>query len=174
MKHFSLVILMLGMAFTLSAQNRAPSPSATIEQRVGLTDITVEYSRPGIKGRTLFTDNSPLAPLGKMWRTGANSATKVTFSADVKVGGKEVAAGSYALLTIPSASSWTINLYPYKESRWSTYRDATPAVSVMAAPVTMDSSIESFMIEFDELKDYSAAMILGWGNTIVPIPIEVN
>jgi len=75
----------------------APSPFSTVEQKVGLTDVTIEYSRPGIKGRTVFGD---LVPYGKTWRTGANAATKVSFSTDVMIDGKNLAKGTYALYTV--------------------------------------------------------------------------
>ena len=175
MKYLVLLFTITALTFTsMTAQDRAPSPAATTIQKVGLTDITVEYSRPGLKGRTAFADGSALAPLGKMWRTGANSATKITFSEDVKVGGKMLAAGSYAITTVPSATQWTVNFYPHTATRWSTYQDATPAASVMTEAATMDSPIESFMISFDEIKDYSAVLIMGWANTIVPVTITVN
>ena len=82
-----------------------PSPKATVEQRVGLTDISVEYSRPGVRGRTIFGD---LVPFGKTWRTGANSNTKVTFSSDVSIDGQTLNAGSYGLYTVPNENSWEI------------------------------------------------------------------
>ena len=85
----------------------SPSPACTIKQRVGLTDIEVVYSRPGIKGRQIF---GSLVPYDKVWRTGANNATKITFSTPVKLNGQDVAAGSYALYTIPGEDEWTIIL----------------------------------------------------------------
>jgi len=78
------------------------------------------------------------------------------------------------MTTIPGATSWTVNLYPYTASRWTTYRDATPTASVTATPVKADFDIETFMISFDMIKDYSAVLVLGWGNTIVPINVTVN
>lgn len=175
MRHIILLVLFAGFStFSLSAQNRAPSPAGKTVQTVGLTEITVEYSRPGLKGRVALAEGSALAPLGKMWRTGANAATKITFDKDVKVGGQDVAAGSYAVITIPGASEWKVNLYPYKASSWRSYSEAEPAVSVMAGAATMDSPIETFMITFDEIKDYSAVLIMGWSTTIAALPIEVN
>src|SRR5690349_17359739 len=83
----------------------APSPTGTIKQRVGLTDIEVVYSRPGAKGRTVF---GSLVPYDALWRTGANASTDITFSTDVKLGGAAVPAGTYALFTIPGKSEWTV------------------------------------------------------------------
>src|SRR5215469_17883169 len=83
----------------------AASPASTIKQRVGLTDITVVYSRPGIKGRTVF---GGIVPYDKVWRTGANAATKITFSTPVKLEGNDIPAGTYSLFTIPGKDDWTI------------------------------------------------------------------
>jgi len=85
----------------------APSPAATVKQRVGFTDIEVNYSRPSMRGRKIF---GSLQPYGEIWRTGANNATKITFSTPVKFGGAEVPAGSYALFSIPGESEWTVIL----------------------------------------------------------------
>ncbi|HEY0714471.1 MAG TPA: DUF2911 domain-containing protein, partial [Polyangia bacterium] len=84
-----------------------PSPNAKVSQRVGFTDISVDYSSPGVKKRKVWGE---LVPLDKMWRTGANASTKVTFSKDVVIGDKPVPAGTYALLTIPGKKSWTLVL----------------------------------------------------------------
>lgn len=174
MKQFCLLFLMIGLTYSSAiAQDRAPSPAATVEQKVGLTDITVTYSRPSVKGRTIFAD-SGLVPYGKTWRTGANAATKITFSDAVKVEGAELAAGEYAITTVPGPDSWKINFYPYKESRWTSYNEATPSASVTVSPGKLEQPIESFIIAFDGLKDYSATMMIGWENTIVPVGITVN
>ena len=83
----------------------AASPACTLKQRVGLTDIEIVYSRPGVKGRTIF---GGIVPYGQVWRTGANQATKITFSTPVKLEGTEIPAGTYALFTIPGENEWTI------------------------------------------------------------------
>ena len=107
-----------------------PSPSAKIEQVIGLTDVSVEYSRPGMKGRTIYGD---LVPYDKLWRTGANKNTMITFSDDVKVGGKELKAGSYAIFTKPGKENWEVIFYSDTEN-WGTPRewdDAKVAAKVM-------------------------------------------
>ena len=173
MKYTLFTLLFISLSFSVIAQNRAPSPAATIEQRVGLTDISVVYSRPSMKGRTIFGTDG-LVPFGQMWRTGANSATKVTFSDDVEINGAKVTKGSYALTTIPTTSSWTVNLYPYEASSWSSYKEAEATASVQAASTPIDESVESFMIAFDNLTDNSAIMYLMWEKTIVPIEVKVK
>src|SRR5690606_17512658 len=110
MKKITLLFSALFVCAITYAQVTAPaaSPFSKIEQQVGLTDVTVEYSRPSMKGRTIFGD---LVPYGRVWRTGANTRTKITFSNDVMVNGKELKKGSYGLLTIPNANQWDIVFY---------------------------------------------------------------
>ncbi|MDG2449746.1 MAG: DUF2911 domain-containing protein [Saprospiraceae bacterium] len=175
MKNLFLLFTILFAGLTLSAQdeNRAPSPSSTVMQKVGLTDIMVEYSRPGVKDREIFSEDG-LQAYGKMWRTGANTATKITFSDDVKVEGNDIKAGSYSITSVPGAKSWKVNLYPYDGTRWSSYRDTTPAASMMITPEQIGSSVESFLIDINDLRDHSATMYLVWEKTAVPIKIEVK
>lgn len=150
----------------------APSPFSTVEQKVGLTDVTIEYSRPGIKGRTVFGD---LVPYGKTWRTGANAATKVSFSTDVMIDGKNLAKGTYALYTVPEKDNWTIIFYSdYNQGGvprdWN--EDAV-ALKFMAAAQQMPVTVENFMINIDALTNSSGRMFLVWENTIVGFDIKV-
>lgn len=170
----ALAILSL-LAFDLNAQIRtpAPSPTAELKQAVGLTDVTINYSRPGVKDRVIFAEDG-LVPFGKIWRTGANSATKFTFSDDVKLGGKEVKAGSYAVLTIPNAEEWTINLYKYESGNFGSYTEKDPDVSLTAKPEVLPIKLESFTIDIGYLRNNSANIALIWDNTLVPIPLEVD
>ena len=110
MKKLLLITLAFTMSYAVNAQisTPAPSPFSTIEQKVGLTDVTLEYSRPAMRGRTIFGN---LVPFGKIWRTGANANTKITFSEDVMVGDKTLKAGSYAIFTIPQADKWEVVFY---------------------------------------------------------------
>jgi hypothetical protein len=109
-----------------------------------------------------------------MWRTGANSATKITFSDAVTIGDGELAAGSYAILTKPGADTWDINFYPYEASSWSSYSEKSPAVTIKATSKMLPNSVESFLIAIDDLKDYSASVILRWEKTVVSFPIGVK
>ncbi len=151
----------------------APSPSASLKQTVGLTDISVEYSRPSVKGRTIFSADG-LVPFGKIWRTGANSAVKITFSDDVTVEGKALEAGSYAILTRPGATSWDINFYPYESSGWGSYVEKDPAASVTVHSHQMTEKVESFLIVFDELSSDGGTLGFLWENTYVPVKIGVE
>ena len=113
--HLKTTVLALAVGLSVSqfAQAQqlkvpAPSPSQTIKQAFGLSEITIEYSRPGVKGRTIYGD---VVPFGKVWRTGANASTKITFGDDVKLEGNDVKAGTYALYSVPNKDSWELMLY---------------------------------------------------------------
>ena len=176
MKKGLLTIFAIAIAtFSMTAQISTPdaSPGAKMEQKVGLTTVTIEYSRPSVKDRTIFAEDG-LVPYGEMWRTGANAATKVTFSDDVKVAGKDLPAGSYALLTKPGANVWNVHFYKYDKSDWSSYKSQTPTVAVDAKPVKIDGKVETFLINIGELTSNSAHLELGWDNIMVAVPFEVE
>jgi hypothetical protein len=150
----------------------APSPVCTIKQRVGLTDIEVVYSRPSMKGRQIF---GSLVPFGQVWRTGANNATKVTFSTPVKLNGTEVPAGSYALYTIPGEDEWTVILNKGVGKSGTQYDEKDDVFRFKATPVQLpDTSIETFTIEFNHLRDESAVLNLVWDKTVVPVKLEIE
>ena len=159
------------ICITVNAQDGpAPSPLSKVTQMAGTTEITIEYSRPSLKGRTIFPD---LHKYGEIWRTGANAATKITFNKDVKVEGKSLSAGSYAILTKPGATTWEVMFYPYEESRWNTYSSKDPAASVTVNSQQIDCEVESFMIDINELRDDSAVLGFIWGSTYVPVSLGV-
>ncbi|HOY13975.1 MAG TPA: DUF2911 domain-containing protein, partial [Saprospiraceae bacterium] len=115
MRNFFLIVLLCAAVFStdLLAQNGpSPSPGAKTTQTIGTTDVTVAYSRPSIKGRKIFGE---LVPFDAVWRTGANSATKITFSKDVKVEGQALPAGDYALFTTPGKTSWKIHFHKFDQ-----------------------------------------------------------
>ena len=149
-----------------------PSPKATVEQRVGLTDISVEYSRPGVKGRAVFGD---LVPYGKTWRTGANFNTKVTFSSDVSIDGQVLNAGSYGLYTVPNKNSWEVMFYSESDISgvprdW----DDTKVVAKTSVEVySMPMNVETFTITFDDVSGTSAVIGLLWEKTYIGIKFEV-
>jgi len=149
-----------------------PSPKATVEQRVGLTDVSVEYSRPGVKGRAIFGD---LVPFGKTWRTGANSNTKVTFSSDVSIDGQTLNAGSYGLYTVPNENSWEVMFYSESDNSgvprdW----DDTKVIAKTSVEVySMPMNVETFTITFDDVSGTSAVIGILWEKTYVGIKFEV-
>jgi hypothetical protein len=142
-----------------------------LKQRVGLTDIEVVYSRPGMKDRTIF---GSLVPYGQVWRTGANNATKITFSTPVKLNGTEIAAGSYSIYTIPGESEWTIIINKNTGQSGTQYDEKADVARFKATPVTLTKPMETFVIEFTDIRDESARLNLAWENTIVPIKFEVE
>jgi hypothetical protein len=173
---FSVFACGLMLASSLPAQTPnvefpAPSPACTLKQRVGLTDIEIVYSRPGVKDRAIF---GSLVPYGQVWRTGANNATKITFSTPVKLNGTEIAAGSYSIYTIPGESEWTIIINKNTGQSGTQYDEKADVARFKATPVTMTKPMETFVIEFTDIRDESALLNLAWENTIVPIKFEVG
>lgn len=150
----------------------AASPACTLKQRVGLTDVEIDYSRPGVKGRQIF---GGLIPYGQVWRTGANQATKIIFSTPVKLNGTEVPAGTYALFTIPGKDEWTIIISKGAE-QWGAYKysDKEDVVRFKATPVALEHAVDTFTIEFNKIKDDGSDLNLLWDKTEVPIKLEVD
>lgn len=150
----------------------APSPFSTLKQKVGLTDVTLEYSRPSMKGRTIFGD---LVPFGKTWRTGANANTKITFSTDVTIGEKNVAAGTYAVYTKPNEKSWDIMLYSDSDN-WGNPKEWDAAKVVASTNVEvqkMPMKIETFTATFDDLTNNNGVLGLLWEDVYVGMPFTV-
>jgi hypothetical protein len=175
-RFFSVFACGLMLASSLPAQTPkvdfpAPSPACTLKQRVGLTDIEIVYSRPGVKDRAIF---GSLVPYGQVWRTGANAATKITFSTPVKLNGTEIAAGSYSIYTIPGESEWTIIINKNTGQSGTQYDEKADVARFKATPVTLTKPMETFVIEFTDIRDESARLNLAWENTIVPIKFEVE
>jgi len=175
MKKLFILTLAIALCYSVDAQIKTPaaSPSAKIMQTVGLTDVTVEYSRPSMKGRTIFSADG-LVPYGKMWRTGANQVTKITFSDDVTVGEAKLGAGTYAITSVPTGSSWTVNFYEHESNSWSSYTEKTPTAAVRVSPQSTNNSVESFRISFENLKDTGADLTMAWSNTAVVVPVGVS
>lgn len=150
----------------------APSPSATLKQRVGLTDIEIVYSRPGVKGRDIF---GGLVSYGQVWRTGANQATKVTFSTPVKIEGKDVPAGTYGIFTIPDEDEWTV-IINKGSGQWGSYRydEKDDLVRVKVKPINLSHSVETFTIDINEIRDESAKLYLIWDDVCVPVKLEID
>jgi len=162
------------LALGTSAQIEAPqpSPAAKIEQKVGLTDVTLEYSRPAVRDREIFGE---LVPFGEVWRTGANANTKITFSDSVEIGGKNLAKGTYAIYTIPNKDSWEVLFYK-DASNWGNpqeWDDSKVALKATAKVETMPFSMESFGIFVNEISNGGAVLDFVWSNTSATLPFEV-
>lgn len=177
MKKLVLILCTVLVSYSIEAQinTPAPSPGSTLMQKVGLTDVTLEYSRPSMRGRTIFGD---LVPYDKIWRTGANARTKITFSEDVTIDGKEVKAGSYAIFTKPSANSWEVYFYTETDGGGTprNWDDSKVAAKVTAPVVKFppEMSVETFTITFDDLKADEATIGFLWSNVYVPVKFGVN
>jgi hypothetical protein len=173
MKKTILSLFLAAFAFSATAQinTPAPSPSQKIEQKVGLTDVTLEYSRPGMKGRTIFGD---LIPFDKVWRTGANQNTKITFSTDVTINGKELKKGTYAIYTKPGKQTWDVIFYA-DATNWGNpkkWDEMKVAAQVKANVQQMPMKIETFTMTFDALTNNSAVLGLIWENVYVGVKFE--
>ena len=176
LKNVSLLLIICAfLSFSLEGQIRtpAPSPSATFTQDVGLSKITVEYSRPSAKGRTIFSADG-LVPHDAIWRAGANAATKVTFSDDATVNGSELKGGSYAVLVTPRATSWDVHFYTYEGGNFGSYVEKTPAATVNAQVQKLPFNVESFTIAVGNLTSNSAHLEFMWENTYVGLNVEVE
>ena len=150
----------------------APSPTQTIKQDFGLSSIELSYSRPGMKGRKIFGD---LVPFGKVWRTGANQATTLTFGEDVTIGGKKVAAGKYGFVTIPDKNSWTLIITKQLDvTSPAGYKIDQDVVRVMAEPMKMKDDMENFTMQFANIKPGSCELQMMWENTIVSLPVTAD
>ena len=152
-------------------QTPQPSPSSQLFQTVGLTEISVKFSRPAKKGRAIF---GALVPYGKIWRTGANANTKLNFSTDFTVDGKILKKGTYALYTIPGEETWDIILYS-DATNWGIpkkWDDTKVAAKIRVTPIPMPINIETFTISFDDLTNDSAVIGIMWENVYVPLKIE--
>ncbi|WP_281752797.1 DUF2911 domain-containing protein [Neptunitalea chrysea] len=173
MKNITLAIICAFVGFMSYAQIKTPqaSPGAKIEQTIGLTEVTVTYSRPSMKGREIFGD---LVPYDKIWRTGANANTVITFSENVFFGNTEVEKGSYAIYTKPGKKSWEMYLYA-DTNNWGAPRDfdmekvvAKATAEVMEVPF----QVETFTIDFNNLRNSGADLEMIWSNVYVAFPIK--
>lgn len=168
----------LALPLQLSAQSSpvnfpAASPACTLKQRVGLTDIQVVYSRPGMKDRTIF---GGIVPYDTVWRTGANQATKITFSTPVKLEDNDIPAGTYSLFTIPGKDEWTIIINKDANQFGAfQYNSNNDLVRFTVTPRTLtDTTLDAFTIEFNRIRDDSAILMLIWDKTVVPIKLQVD
>lgn len=168
------MLAMMIANFVLEAQVKtpAPSPKATLEQVVGLTTVNIEYSRPSSKGRNVFGD---LVPYGKLWRTGANKNTIISFSEDVVIGGQTLKKGKYALFTTPKADVWEVIFYSDAEN-WGTpekFDDSKVALKTTATPENLSKKLETFTINIGALDNDSAQLEISWEKTMIAIKFEV-
>ena len=167
-----LTLLMSG-SLLAQIQTPAPSPLCKIEQKVGLSTVSIEYSRPSVRNRKIFGD---LVPYGKVWRTGANMATKFTISDDITVEGKKLPKGSYSLYTVPGEEEWDIIFYNEVNisgvPKVMDQTKETARIKVKAELLTYTT--ETFLIDINSVNQDNASMNIMWENTIVPIHLQFD
>lgn len=177
------IIIALFLAVNIGAYAQvsipAPSPSATLTTKIGLTDVKIAYSRPRTKGRKVFGAGKDfLTPYGALWRTAANNGTIITFGDDVEVEGKKLAKGEYLLLTIPGATEWTVIFYKDVAMGGNTdgYKQENDAARVTVKSEKLTEKVEMFTIEVTDLTDddTQAKIQIAWENTSVKVGVKVD
>ncbi len=174
MKKIIIVFAIIIANFTIEAQVKTPqsSPKSTIKQEVGLTDVEINYSRPSARGRAVFGN---LIPFGKVWRTGANENTTVSFSDDVIIDGKTLKKGKYSLYTIPKIESWEIIFYKTTDN-WGNpeeWKEENVALKATVKPETLNKSVETFTIGISGLDNNFAFLEIYWENSYAAVKFEV-
>jgi len=174
-KIFTAAIAITASSLTVNAQLKtpAPSPLQTIKQNFALSEVSIEYSRPSAKGRVVFGD---VVPFGKIWRTGANSSTKITFGEDVKVEGQNVAAGTYALYSIPNKDNWELMLYKDLTLGGNTgeYKKENELIRFSVKTASLTEKVETFEINVANITSSTANIELRWENTKVAFNIVAD
>ena len=155
---------------TAQIKTPQPSPTTTIVQKIGISNVIIDYSRPGVKKREIF---GGLVPFNKIWRTGANKATKITFEENCIFGGAKVKKGSYSLFTIPGEEEWTVLLNRETEL-WGAgdYNEENEVLRIAVEPEETKDFTESFTIDFGNFKSFSAILSIKWANTLINVEIE--
>jgi len=170
---FTLLLFTVNLSFSQINTPRV-SPASEVEQMVGLTEIEIEYSRPSMRGRDVFGN---LVPFGKVWRTGADNSTKISFDTDVIISGKTIQSGTYSIFSIPNKESWEIIFYSDVEL-WGVPRDWSENKIVFSSmfdvkKLKKSNTVETFTISFNDLTNNDVNMSISWENTSVDIKIEV-
>jgi len=168
-------LLVVQLAAVASAQQLdlpRPSPKASITQHIGVTEVSIHYSRPGVKGRTIWGD---LVPYGEVWRTGANENTTITFGTPVKIGGTELPAGTYGLQTIPTQDQWTV-IFSKDAELWGAfnYKPENDALRIQVKPRAAAEPMERMRFTIEDVTDNSAEVVLAWEKLEVPFTVEVD
>ena len=168
-----LICFLMGMIDAQAqVQTPQPSPLATINQVVGLTDFEITYSRPSMNGREIF---GKLVPYDKLWRTAANKNTMITISDDIKIGGKDLKSGTYSIFSTPNKNEWTFYIYTNTDN-WGTPREWDKnniAAEFKVASQKLSEPVESFTIDFNNFTKNGAHLVISWETTTLHIPVEV-
>jgi hypothetical protein len=167
------IAVMSTMSMNAQLKVPQPSPMQTIKQAFGLGDVSLEYSRPSVKERVIFGD---LVPYGKVWRTGANAATKITFTEDVMIEGKALTAGSYGLYTIPNAAEWEVMIYKDLTlgGDVANYKTENEVLRVKVKPTALTTKVETFTMGFADMMATSCTLELLWDKVRVPVKVTTD
>ena len=167
-----LAITACSVSFAQTLVTPQPSTTQTIKQNFGLSSIELSYSRPNAKERVIFGE---LVPFGKVWRTGANQASTLTFGEDVTIGNKKIAAGKYGLLSIPNKNNWILIITKQLDvTSPSAYKEENDLVRVDVKPTVGANKVETFSMQFTNVKSSSCELTLQWENTTVSLPISTD
>ena len=169
---FAVIAACLFVVADAQLKTPAPSPPQNVKQDFGLAAIELSYSRPGVKGRKIFGD---VVPFGQVWRTGANEPTTITFGDEVTIGGVKLPAGKYGLVTIPDKKSWTIIISKQTDiSSPQAYKQNMDAVRVTANVNTIKASVETFTMQFANVKPTTCELQIMWDKSAVVLPIATE
>lgn len=180
MKKTLLIVAMALMLMVSEAQIKTPaaSPAGSVSSTIGLTSVTIDYSRPRLRGRKIFGDKDVMYPHGTIWRTGANNGTKISFSDDVKVENISVPKGEYLIFTWPGATEWTVSLYKDLSLGGNTaeYDASQEAAKFKVKTKKLADKVETFTISIDDIAvdNKSGKVTLAWENTAVPFTVSVD
>ncbi len=162
------LMVVSGISATAQIDLPAPSPLGTVAQRIGFADVSISYSRPSAKGRTVYGD---LVPFNKVWRTGANAATKITLSENAKINGKDIKAGEYSIFTVPAKDSWVIAFNSDLKASASTYKEENDVLRIVVNTKPVNDLVETLTFNFTNLKTGEATVELVWEKTAVQFTI---
>jgi len=159
----------------------APSPAGSVYSKVGLTDVTIDYSRPKVKGRSIFGDAEKgdfLQPYNVLWRTGANSGSTLTLSTDAKIAGVDVKAGKYLILSRPGKDTWTFILYndPSIGGNMSAFKQENVVVETQVKRTTLSTPVETLTFQISDISEdnKSANIEFAWADASFKVPMEVS
>ena len=172
--YLTLVISLFSLA-SAQSQLTAPalSPRSIVSQKLGLTDISVVYSRPSARGRKIFGPKG-IVPYGEYWRTGANAVTKFEVGDDISINGQKLERGDYAVLSTVQADHWTLHFYPYERLPWDKYVDKSPSLSVTAKRRKSDKHTETLFLGLENIQLDNADLVLEWDDVRVEFPITAS
>ncbi|WP_299433282.1 DUF2911 domain-containing protein [uncultured Aquimarina sp.] len=172
---FKIFFISMISLVTVHAQLTVPalSPSSKTTQTVGLTEIEIAYFRPSKRNRIIFGENG-IIPYNELWRTGANAATKITFSDDITIFETPIKKGSYAILTKPGKSNWEIYFYTYTSGNWNSYVNLEPIASFTAKNIKTSDVIETLLIYIDQITLDSSQLVFSWDRSKIVVPLKFD